>query len=89
MIDINEVIKDLEQRYYRINCDNCDNNYYGSREQYNREMSNRDNEWTCGHCGNRDSSNFDDEYWEEMQEKIWLHERIKELENRVKELENE
>jgi DNA-directed RNA polymerase subunit RPC12/RpoP len=57
---------DLE-KYYRLNCKNCGQSTYGTFEEYLLEMSMADSQWRCKNCGNRDSSAWDDDYWESTQ----------------------
>jgi hypothetical protein len=88
MNGIEQQIQDIrDHKYFRLNCKECNESYTGSQQRYNDEMSSPDSEWRCGHCGNRDSSSFDDDYWEEMQEKLELLEYILSLEKRISLLE--
>ncbi len=84
---LNNKIQFIEDRYYKLECRNCDNDWYGTRTQYTSEMSNPDSEWTCGHCRNRESSAFDDNYFELQQDALEEYEYLKSLEERIQELE--
>lgn len=88
LIKIDQLIKLITDRYYKLKCQNCNNDWYGTREQYNREMSNPDSEWTCGHCGNRESLAFDDIYFETQQEEFEKLQLMKNYEYRIRILED-
>lgn len=60
------------EKYYRVHCTKCGRSTYGNRAQYDREMNDVNATWRClnPECG-RANAIFDDDYWEENQEKLF------------------